>query len=282
MTPTSRRVRPAALSRYRHSEVVIFEDSKMTASRLKQELVRRGIVVQLSSTLQGLITTAKNLSNAVFAIDINMGKNRSTEGIDAIRALRKVANDKEAYFSLIALTSHGEYEGESFGAGADGFILKSSAPTTDALKIIDRFYEHSTEVENDLASGPRRELAKREYKDLCRNLQKVRQNPSVHLKRSLSTVRNALNWSFLSRNEKLILSSLGEQLRQANQSGEIDPDILALCLKGARMLAKDRASGAPASDWIVRAREASPDFLFSWLQEHDLENDDEDNQPKND
>jgi ActR/RegA family two-component response regulator len=252
--------------------VVILEDMQEAAKNLKNELHKRKVSAHLCKSIGELITHASTMMAAMFAVDLDMGEGRRQEGLDAVKELRKLSRNKRRSFYIAALTSHSELQEEASQAGVDAFIVKSSA-RTDALELLTRLSAHTIEVEKMWADPIQTELAKREYSNLARQLKTVRTlNHGLRLSSAIATIQRALNWPFLLPNEQLVLSTLDEQLRAAHERGDIDEETLKICIEGVEIIAKDRSLDRPISEWIQRAHLRSSDFIFSWLDNEDLDN----------
>src|SRR6185369_7539216 len=104
----------------------------------------------------------------------------------------------------------------------------------------------------------------REYRELKRQLERIKKDPSQSLLPPVYRVRRALNWPFLLSNEQMILSVLDEQFRTLQQTGKVTKNVLNLWLEGVAILLKNRATGGNISDWLMRARLESSEGIFSW------------------
>jgi ActR/RegA family two-component response regulator len=251
--------------------VVIMEDMQEAAKNLKNELHKRKVITYLCKGITDLVNQASTMMAAMFAIDLDMGEGRRREGLDAIKELRKLSKSKRRSFYIAALTSHSELQEEASQAGVDAFIVKSSA-RTDALELLTRLSAHTIEVEKMWANPIQVELATREYSNLARQLRTAKNpNRQLRLSSAVATIHRALNWPFLLPNEQLVLSTLDEQLRAADERGDIDEEILDICIEGVEIIAKVRGMDKPISEWIQRAHLKSPEFIFSWLGNEDLD-----------
>jgi ActR/RegA family two-component response regulator len=257
--------------------VVIMDDVEQDAANLSDELKKQKVVTHLCKDMQELLSFATYLDKAMFVVDLDMGTNRRQEGLVAIKRLRQLqqqlqSSDNTQSFYIAALTTHAELEQEAVEAGADTFIIKGNA-RNDALELLLRLSAHSIAVERKWIDPIQRELADREYDNLRRQLTHYR-NSKQGLRSCITTVRRALNWPFLLPNELIILSAIDEQLRMAQQGGELEDNILDLCLEGVDILAGDHR--IVVRDWIQRTRKASASIIFTWLEGEELDEDEED------
>lgn len=256
--------------------VVIMEDMAIAGENLKKELMKRNVIVYLCVSVVELMTVASDLSRAMFAVDINMGKDRDDEGIVAIERLKALSRKRGHDFYVAALTSHAERQKAASRAGVDAFLVKQS-PVTDALELVTRLSAHKIEDEKRKAQKMQAELAKEEYSTLFRQLnllkkKKYKQSISI----PATTLTRALNWPFLLPNEKLVLAALNERFQHAQSEGVMDQRSLDLCLKGVKLLVKNRAEDSHSvSDWIARVQQQPDLFIMPWVGNEDLDDEED-------
>ena len=252
-------------SRINERQFVIFEDLPDAAQRLKRELEKWQLRAWICKDLDELHRLTNEIMNeAVYAIDIDMGEGRRTEGIAAIQYLKQTARDRQKDFYIAALTTHVEFELQASQAGVDAFIVKTSSET-DALELLTRLRQDEIETLREEADKPQTALALREYKELERQLKSAKKTSRV--KSALDTIQRALNWPFLLTNEQIVLAALDEQLRALDAQKKPSKKVLDLCLDGVKLLLNDRARKTPIDEWLNRANEGSPDFMLRWIDE---------------
>jgi DNA-binding response OmpR family regulator len=253
--------------------VVVVEDIKDEAKGLKRELEKHAVRVEICANLPELRRVARHLDDAGFAVDIFLGDKREDEGIQAIRELKELEAAKKSCFYVAALTSRSEFSEEATKAGADAFLVKTT-PRTDALELLARISAHK--VANDTKRGEsfHAQLATREYKNLCRQLKRIKCGAvdEQQLDVALITIRRAMNWPFLSGNEKLILSGLEQLLSSArgNEQG-IDAGFRSLFLFGAKLLGRGKTDQPSVFAWLRQAHLRESDIILKWIGDSEID-----------
>ncbi|MDT7808674.1 MAG: hypothetical protein QOJ70_2487 [Acidobacteriota bacterium] len=254
---------PRKTSRPSHSALPVFildDQGGGDAEQLLAELTKNGVQALPCAGLSALREASPYLPSAIFVVDLDAS--RLSEGVEAIRALRKLVEESGRPFYVVALSGREEARHEASRVGADVFLPKASAEM-DALELITRMAQYKMEL--DRAAAAER-LATQGYEMLLGQLREVGESPEQGMTAPIETVRRALNWSFLMPKEQLVLSSLYTQMLAA-RGRAADAVTIGLCVEGASMLAADRARGADVRGWLERARRHSPDFTLVWLDE---------------
>ena len=256
---------------------IIYEDMKESAQQLKKELKKWNTDVVICSDLQRLQTVAaRETSRAMFAIDIDMGAGRRSEGLEAIRTVKSIAENGKREFFVAVLTSHSGRVEEAMSAGADVFLPKKTC-TTDALELLARY--KSFQLENIRSESKRveDELATREYGHLLEQLNHLQESAStVDLSIALTTTRQALSWPFLLENERLILCALEGALQRGEKEGDVSFIPINSCVDGAQLLCRNRARDRDSVvRWLKAAHTRKVDLAFRWLTIDPFGDDDE-------
>jgi len=240
--------------------VIILGGEADDADRLRAELMKYDIYAVHCTDLSVLQEIAPHLPPAMIVVDLDAS--RPSEGVEAIRSLKKLQEESGRPFYVVTLSGHEEVRHEAAQVGAQVFLLKASSEI-DALELITRMAQYKMELERAVAAE---QLAAQGYQKLLGQLEEVRESPERGMSAPLEMVRRALNWSFLMPKEQLVLSSLYTQMLAARER-TVDAATIDLCIEGAAMLAADRARAADVRQWLERARRHSPDFTLVWLDE---------------
>lgn len=243
------------------------EDEPKAADALKREFARHRRRAIICRSDKEVMEVAKHLAKALFAVDLHMGPRRRDEGLKTIKALLHLRQAKKRSFFIAALTSHLELLDRAAETGVDAFLTKATT-ATDALELLTRF--KANEVQTERAQGERfqKELAKREYSELLRQLKHEaakRRSPSFEI--PLGTIRRALAWPFLSEGEQLILSALEEELRKATEEPPDDSRaLIAIAIRGAKILLASRGTDEQhLRQWFLSIRQLPAGGIFGWL-----------------
>jgi CheY-like chemotaxis protein len=250
-----------------YEQAAVMDDVEEDARALKDELEKRALRTEICVSEQELLDFLSGVEKAVVAVDIDMGENRRREGIETIEKLKSLQDESGHDYYVAALTSHSELKKEAAQAGADAFITKLTS-VTDALELMTRASAHAIERENQKAQELQDELARREYKNLIRQLGTLRRKTGrARIETATETVQRALGWPLLRPGEQAILSALDEQLRAAGRHGKLSRAVLDLCLEGAGMLNETRGSDGNVRNWLQRLASQSANIIFRWVKD---------------
>ena len=108
----------------RRPRVLLADDHRIVAEGLRSLLEPEFELIGIVEDGRALLAAAEKLRPEVIVADISMPL---LNGIDALRQLRKVNKDVKVIF----LTMHADvsYASSAFEAGAQGYVLKHSAPS---------------------------------------------------------------------------------------------------------------------------------------------------------
>ena len=249
--------------------VVVFGARSRTTAQLMKELQNWELKTSLHTDLAALRNAAAGLRAALFAVFLDGRKH--AESIEAIRFLGKFRKTSGRPFYIAAFGAREGSRRQADEAGADITVRRVSADV-DAGELAIRMSQLN--VMMDKAEGEERQArhALQLYKDLGRQLTALKEAPRSGMSTPLDIVEHAMGWPFLRPGEKLVLSSLYTRMLAAEGDGA-DAETLDLCVQGADLLARNRASGVDVQAWADRVRRHPSDFTLSWLDEEFYDDD---------
>lgn len=249
----------ASATAFPETQFIVMEDQPVSAQHLTRELRRHGADARTTDSLEDTVQVASRLASGVFAIDIHMGEQRETEGLEVIGALNSIrGSGSEHKFLIVALTSHAELQAEASAKGVDAFLVKTDPPV-DALQLISLQADHHAE-------GVHGELSRLLLSTLVRQLEFAAGTAPTDITHSgiaRRTIRRALS-GVNSQPTQMVLSAIDEQLRVAE--GVDVPkrvELLGACLAGARLLTTG-ARRDSCVEWLKHMEQLGTP-IFGWV-----------------
>jgi hypothetical protein len=229
--------------------------------------------IRLCASIEEVRQLVEELKNSlspeiVFILDIDLGREREREGLDAIRELNVLRAAYSLPFYIAVLTSHSEFEADAAEAGADVFLVKESH-TIDALELLARLESRAVDRMSAVARETQTQLAQREYKELRRRLTKLKEGKIEYLSESIASIRRGLSWPLLPPEDQMILSMLSGPLSRAERNGQIQPTVVDLAIEGIDLLRHERPEEQELIDWAARIKAVCSDALIPWLTGQD-------------
>ena len=216
---------------------------------IADELKKRGQPTEIIERLDQLKTAINLHPSAMIAIDVS-----NQAGIEAIDVVQTQRSNSDQNFYIAALTPGNEISPDLLHPGVNAVVTKDS-PQTVASEIMVCKGEFLIEL-------ARKQLAFKRYRELVTQLNEARNSDSHDVTKALQIIQRALDWPYLMTYEKMILTALYCRLL-AVPKAPMDPKTFDLCIEGASMLAKDRASSGDVRDWSERAGQHSPHFSMT-------------------
>lgn len=229
---------------------------------IADELKKRGQQTEIIERLDQLKTALNLHPSAMIAIDVS-----NQAGIEAIDVVQTQRSNSDQNFYIAALTPGNEISPDLLHAGVNAVVTKDS-PQSVASEIMVCKGEFLIEL-------ARKQLAFRRYRELVTQLTEARNSDSHDVTKALQIVQRALDWPYLMTYEKVILTALYCRLLAVPEA-PMDPKTFDLCIEGASMLAKDRASSGDVRDWSERAGQHSPHFSMTLFDDDAFSGDAED------
>jgi len=138
-------------------EVVVMEDDLATLSYITTGLNHMGFEVLPADSSESAVQLAKDRGTKYFILDMSMGPNRNTEGLEALALLKSI--NPEARVGIFSAYADAPHFRRALSLGADIFVEKS-ANFSSSLSTIVR-----TLIENDDYSFLTESLT--DFKELC-------------------------------------------------------------------------------------------------------------------
>jgi CheY-like chemotaxis protein len=241
-----------------HQPPILAYSANNGIEAIARELQKNGVTAEILS-LEDLQTATTVYPSALFAVNV-----ADEASLKVIERLHKAADIPDQDFYIVALTSDDKFREQVSQAGVDATVVRQS-PEGDALELSLLMSRFKIEMQESLARKRLKQGAPHQYQQLLEQLKDSQREVSS----ALDIVERALNWPFLTANEKLILVSLHTRLLRAGKS-ELDAETRALCVEAALMLAHTQATDSAVQDWIERAAGQSADFTFAWIDDDTL------------
>lgn len=243
--------------------VVVYGASARDGAQFRAQLLKKGIRVHLRNDLPGLREAADSLHSALFAVIVEARTH--AEGIEAVRLLAEARRTYRRPFYVVAFGAREELKLQASQAGAD-LPLRKVSPEKAARILTTRLSQLKIRIEEEVGDEAQTQLLVPEYQELSKLLRAATGSRGRKFSAALDIIEFAMGQPFLKPGEKLVLSSLYAQILTA-EGGDAAPQTLDICIEGADLLARDRASGAGVREWAERARGHEADFAFGWLDE---------------
>ncbi|MEX2281105.1 MAG: response regulator [Gemmatimonadota bacterium] len=253
-----------------YQQAFVLEDATDFAAALKKELESFDVTATIFDNADDLVEAATALEEGMLLLDLDMGVGRNREGIEAVGSLRELQEAHAKDFYIAAYTSHADYQKDALEAGVDAFLVKDS-PRVDALELITLASAHSIDLHRRAAEHLHKELARRAYPELIRDLRLLKGEQKLpQYRRAVSAARRALARPFLSEDETIVLSAVSQILESAGSASELPDDVLNKITEGIDLLRHLPEAHGNVSEWARDLLIGGQWPIFSWADD-DLE-----------
>jgi ActR/RegA family two-component response regulator len=138
---------------YTKKEVVVMEDDATAQSVIKQVMESLSWQVRIVENRQDAVTLARQKYAGFYILDINMGRDRTQEGLDALEQIKEI--DRQIFVSIFSGYPSPQVETMASNLEADEFRPKSADLKKDiqaiARKMLQRRYQRASEIKEEAA-----------------------------------------------------------------------------------------------------------------------------------
>jgi ActR/RegA family two-component response regulator len=137
---------------YTKKEVVVMEDDATAQSVIKQVMESLSWQVRIVDNRQDAVALARQKYAGFYILDINMGRDRTQEGLDALEQIKEI--DRQIFVSIFSGYPSPQAETMASNLEADEFRSKSSDLKKDiqaiARKMLQRRHQRAVEIKEEV------------------------------------------------------------------------------------------------------------------------------------
>jgi DNA-binding response OmpR family regulator len=138
------RAREPKAAAHAYLRVVVMEDEQLALEVSKNHLRRLGFVVHTASDIEEAVRYAAETHIDFFILDVDMGRDRPTEGLDTLERLKQL--DSRIYVVMYTSKRERSREQRAQVLGRDLYIEKSTDKRLDMAEIVTGYFLHRAEI----------------------------------------------------------------------------------------------------------------------------------------